>query len=69
MVRKVWDENSVAVFVTNDEQFHLLQSGKDAVPPIGFHRENVFKFDPFLAQSMDALHKQGEWKWDKLLKY
>ena len=66
LIRRVWDEDDKAVYITNDEQFQFLIEAKEALEPIGFPREDVFKYDPELASSMDRLLKGGKWDWDKL---
>lgn len=65
-VRRLWDQDKMAVYVTNDEQLSLLLEGKTALWPIGFPREDVFKYDPKLAASMDQLFREGKWDWNKL---
>jgi hypothetical protein len=41
--RRVWDVGDTVVYVTNDEQFEKLAAGKNAVEPIGFPKEDVFR--------------------------
>lgn len=69
LIRRLWDEGDHAVFITNDEQFQLLTKGENAIEPIGFPREDVFKYDPELASLMDRLVKSGKWDWNKLASY
>lgn len=66
LIRRVWDENDCTVYIINDEQLQLLMKGKEALEPVGFPREDVFKYNPELAASMDQLYKDGKWDWDKL---
>jgi hypothetical protein len=40
--RRVWDVGVGVVYITSDEQFQNLISGKRAVTPIGFPAEDVF---------------------------
>lgn len=69
LIRRVWDEDDCAVYITNDEQLQLLIEVKEALKPIGFPREDVFKYDPKLASSMDGLFKKGKWDWNKLVPF
>ena len=41
--RRVWDVGDSVVFVTNDEQFERLVAGKQAIEPVGFPKEDVFR--------------------------
>ncbi len=67
LIRRVWDEDEHAVFITNDEQLALLLLGGLALEPIGFPKEDVYKFDEVLAQKMDRLYQSGKWKWANLI--
>jgi len=69
LVRRVWDEDDSTIYITNDEQFQLLNEGKEALEPIGFPREDVFKYTPDLAAAMDQLVKSGKWDWNKLASF
>lgn len=69
LARRVWDENDNTVFVTNDEQLNKLLMREDAIAPIGFKREFVFRYDPLIAETMDILYKKGEFDWNKLIRY
>ncbi len=66
LIRRIWNSNENVVYITNDEQFQLLIAGKDAIEPIGFPREDVFKYDQKLATSMERLHHNKKWDWNKL---
>lgn len=69
IVRKVWDANDRVVYVTNDEFFDRLIAGIDAPLPVGFPREDVFEYDPELAESLEILYQSGTWDWGKLRKW
>ena len=69
LIRRLWDEDNNGVYITNDELFQLLTEGKGSIQPIGFPQEDVFKYDPELASSMDRLFKNGEWDWNKLVPF
>lgn len=63
LVRRIWEEDRNGVYITDDIQLESLLAGGYAIQPIGFPREDVFKFDPELAAEMDDLNK---WDWNKL---
>jgi hypothetical protein len=69
LIRRLWDEDNNGVYITNDEQFQLLINGNEALEPVGFPREDVFKYDPELASSMHQLYKNGKWDWNKLVSF
>lgn len=69
LIRRLWDEDNNGVYITNDEQFQLLIDGKEALEPIGFPREDVFKYDPELASTIDRLVKSKKWDWNKLVSF
>ncbi len=66
LIRRIWDEDEKGVYITDDIHLKLLLDGKDALQPIGFPREDVFKYDPKLAANMEDLYKNGQWDWNKL---
>jgi hypothetical protein len=69
LVRRVWNEDDSYIYITNDEQLELLIKGQKALEPIGFPREDVFKYDPKLASEMDRLVKSEKWEWNKLVSF
>jgi hypothetical protein len=66
LVRRVWEEVAQGVYITDDTLFERLSKGENTVQPVGFPREDVFKYDPDLAKDMDTLYQAGEWDWTKL---
>jgi hypothetical protein len=60
LVRRVWEEVEHGVYITDDTNLKRLLAGEDAIQPIGFPREDVFKFDPEIASKIDDLD------WDRL---
>ena len=60
LVRRVWEEVEHGVYITDDTNLKRLLAGEDAIQPIGFPREDVFKFDPEIAVEIDNLD------WDRL---
>jgi len=69
LARRVWNEDSHVVQITNDEQFKLLTEGKEVLEPIRFPRSDVFKYHFELAVSMDQLYRDGKWDWNKLVRF
>lgn len=67
LVRRVWEEVGHGVYITDDIHLEKLMAGEDTVQPVGFPREDVFKFDPELAAVMDDLIQNGNWDWTKLV--
>ncbi|MCX6702883.1 MAG: hypothetical protein NTW60_03400 [Candidatus Wolfebacteria bacterium] len=63
LVRRIWEEDERGVYITDDVQLKRLLAGGYAIPPIGFHREDVFRFNPEIATDMDDLNS---WDWNKL---
>ncbi len=68
-IRRVWDENEKVVYITNDVNLSLLLAGKSALEPIGFPKEDVFKYDEVLAESMESLYCDGKWDWNNLVRW
>ena len=47
LVRRVWDADKFAIYITNEKGFEKLENNDpDAILPVGFPREDVFEFDP-----------------------
>ncbi len=69
LIRRVWDENKKAIFITNDSQFQLLSNRQPAIEPIGFPREDVFNYDQAFAESAAKSCQNGIWDWNKLRPY
>lgn len=67
LIRRVWDVGENVVYITNDQQLKLLMKGAgNAVGPIGFPKEDVFKYDPNLAEAIDEFSDKDCFIWDKL---
>ncbi len=62
VVCRIWDEDVRGFYVTNDEQYELLMAGKEAIPPIGIPKEDVFKYDT----SLKNCTKNGVCDWGNL---
>jgi len=66
LVRRIWAEDETGIYITDDNQLKRLIAGKSAIPPIGFPKEDVFKYDPSLAAAIDDVSGNGGWDWNKL---
>ncbi|MGO9622447.1 MAG: hypothetical protein ACLPT6_13705 [Desulfobaccales bacterium] len=67
LVRRIWEEAGRGVYITTDTIFENLLAGDTKIQPVGFPREDVFKFDPEIAAAMDTLIQIGKWDWTKLV--
>lgn len=67
LVRRVWEEVERGVYITDDTHFKGLLAGETTIQPVGFPREDVFRFDPEIAAIMDDLIQGGNWDWTKLV--
>jgi len=68
LIRRVWNEVEHGVYITNDTIFKKLMAGENGtIQPVGFPREDVFRYDPELAKDMDTLYCTGRWDWTKLV--
>lgn len=65
LVRRVWDADANAVYITDDQQFTRLVAGHEALLPVGFPREDVFECDPGVAEPMS----KGSIDWTRLEPY
>ena len=70
LIRRVWSEAGRGVYITDEAHFKKLMAGEDGtIQPVGFPREDVFKFDPELAAALDDLVKNGKWHWENLIPF
>jgi len=64
---KVWEVGKSVVYIASDEQFqYLLSNDSRAIGPIGFPKEDVFKFDSTVAKTLDRLSEGKSFNWEKL---
>ena len=61
LVRRVWEADRRAVYVTDEKGFACLQAGEDLLP-VGFRREDVFVYKPGIEKEIS----DGRLSWDKL---
>jgi len=51
LIRKIWEVKEDVILIVEDSQFQLLINNDiRAVGPIGFPKEDVFRFDPIFAK-------------------
>jgi hypothetical protein len=64
---KVWEMGKRVVYLAKEEQYlYLLSNDTRAVEPIGFPKEDVFKFDPGIAKAIDRFSEGKAFNWEKL---
>jgi hypothetical protein len=65
VVLRVWDCNKNVIYLSEESQFQRLSTGLDALRPVGFPANDVFAYDPALAEKLgsDALD------WSSLKKF
>ena len=65
VVLRVWDCNKNVIYLSEESQFQRLSTGLEALRPIGFPANDVFAYDPALAEKFgsDALD------WSSLKKF
>lgn len=61
LVRKVWSVGARVVYLTDSMGLEKMLAGGEAAPPIGFPKEDVFRFDP------EAAGNLNEAIWPKLV--
>jgi hypothetical protein len=67
LVRRIWEEVGRGIYITTDTIFENLLAGDNKIQPVGFPREDIFKFDADLAAVMNDLVESGRWDWTKLV--
>lgn len=67
LVRRIWEDAGRGVYITTDAIFKNLLAGDNKIQPVGFPREDVFKFDSGIAAVMDDLIQNEKWDWTKLV--
>ena len=51
-MRRVWDEDENGVYITDVSRFEQLKAGESDLWPVGFPREDVFKYNSELASKL-----------------
>lgn len=71
LVRHLWAADDGAVYISVAAEYAKLANGQaDALIPVGFPREDVFVYDPELAEAVErgAFGDDG-WDWSKLKRW
>src|ERR1051326_1027474 len=63
IIMRVWDVGIALIYLCGEGEFQNLAKGIRALSPIGFPKEDVFKYDPNLAE---ALKKSRRINWSNL---
>jgi hypothetical protein len=64
-VLRVWESGSKVIYLSEESQFQRLSNGVEALRPVGFPPEDVFAYDPALAEKI-AKHSLD---WSSLRKF
>ena len=62
LVRRVWEVTSDVIFICSEENYNALSSGNEGLLPVGFPREDVYRYNPKIDLSTQV-------QWDKLSAY
>lgn len=65
LVRRVWETDQNAVYVTDDAIFACLERGEEAPFPIGFPKTDVFRYEPGVERRIGS----PDWKWSSLSRF
>jgi len=65
-VVRFWSESPNAIFITSDEGLERLQRDDSTIFPIGFPKEDVFKYNPKLAKTINNIGGTDKLDWRKL---
>lgn len=66
LVRRVWALNSGTVYICSEENFQRLAAGLEGWSPVGFPRQDVFCYDPNMAQEVAEAGELGPSAWSRL---
>ncbi len=65
LVRRVWDSGGRLIYLSDEAQFQQLSTGLRGLSPVGFPAEDVFAYDPNMAQVIAS----GPVDWGSLRKF
>lgn len=65
LLRRVWETCSRVVYLSEESQFQQLSTGLQALTPVGFPIEDVFAYDPRVAEEIAS----GSLDWSSLLRF
>ena len=67
LVRRVWSCDEDVVFICTEENYLALESGHDALNPVGFLRNDVFEYDARRLKQLQLNYKTRPELWLKLM--
>lgn len=53
LIRRIWDVEKNLVYILDEENYQKLSRGQKALEPIGFPKEDVFKYHPEIAKKLN----------------
>ena len=59
LARRLWGVQGGGAYVCGEDQFNLLAAGREAPPPIGFPREDVFEYEPQALLNLERAFTTG----------
>jgi hypothetical protein len=65
LVRRVWDSGRRVIYLSEESQFQQLSTGGSGLVPVGFPAEDVFAYDPAVAQVI----QNGSVAWSSLRRF
>jgi hypothetical protein len=66
-IRRIWDIGEHIIYITNEKMFPLLiNKDSRAIGPIGVPKDDVFKYDPMMTESINRFSEKSQFNWDKL---
>ncbi len=65
LVRRVWDADDEAVYISGEAEFQRRSEGKDAPPPVPFPRHDVYEYDPSVNPDADHFRWERLERWSK----
>jgi hypothetical protein len=63
LILKVWSVGARVVYLTDEGGIEKMQAGAEIIPPLGFPKEDVFKYEPEAAANLKRVN------WAKLAPY
>jgi hypothetical protein len=55
LIKKVWSLGARVIYLIDAEELEKLLAGREALSPIGFPKEDVFRYDPELARDLEGV--------------
>jgi hypothetical protein len=68
VVLRVWDHGPRSIYLTDENHFTMMSSGRAVHMTVGFPRDDVYEFDESIATQALARPVWGPEEWDSLKK-